>query len=191
MIRRPPRSTLFPYTTLFRSRWEGLEHLVAGGAALLQECQVELLGRRRFPGASLPPARIYDDLWSRAFNGLKQRYGQVRPELMQRLAYEVDEVMAQEVGPFLLHAAALVERARERGITMVLQGSGTGSLLCYALGISPVDPLTAEALVFERFAGRHRGQGDLPDLDFGVPAGREDEVRTLLVEMIGAERVAS
>src|SRR3712207_7207617 len=23
MIRRPPRSTLFPYTTLFRSRWEG------------------------------------------------------------------------------------------------------------------------------------------------------------------------
>ena len=24
MIRRPPRSTLFPYTTLFRSRWESL-----------------------------------------------------------------------------------------------------------------------------------------------------------------------
>src|SRR3990172_3786719 len=24
MIRRPPRSTLFPYTTLFRSRWMGL-----------------------------------------------------------------------------------------------------------------------------------------------------------------------
>src|SRR6266571_8542968 len=24
MIRRPPRSTLFPYTTLFRSRWCGL-----------------------------------------------------------------------------------------------------------------------------------------------------------------------
>src|SRR5260370_16170545 len=23
MIRRPPRSTLFPYTTLFRSRWKG------------------------------------------------------------------------------------------------------------------------------------------------------------------------
>src|SRR5256886_10691270 len=24
MIRRPPRSTLFPYTTLFRSKWGGL-----------------------------------------------------------------------------------------------------------------------------------------------------------------------
>src|SRR3712207_8743513 len=27
MIRRPPRSTLFPYTTLFRSFWEALEDL--------------------------------------------------------------------------------------------------------------------------------------------------------------------
>src|SRR5256885_15124326 len=32
MIRRPPRSTLFPYTTLFRS-------LVAGACALLLECR--------------------------------------------------------------------------------------------------------------------------------------------------------
>src|SRR5438270_9402018 len=28
MIRRPPRSTLFPYTTLFRSQLNGLETLV-------------------------------------------------------------------------------------------------------------------------------------------------------------------
>src|SRR3712207_8966841 len=32
MIRRPPRSTLFPYTTLFRSRW-GVEAEVERGAA--------------------------------------------------------------------------------------------------------------------------------------------------------------
>src|SRR2546426_9164122 len=30
MIRRPPRSTLFPYTTLFRSLREGAAHLVRG-----------------------------------------------------------------------------------------------------------------------------------------------------------------
>src|SRR3712207_8951295 len=29
MIRRPPRSTLFPYTTLFRSALAGLEHRAA------------------------------------------------------------------------------------------------------------------------------------------------------------------
>src|SRR3712207_7250984 len=31
MIRRPPRSTLFPYTTLFRSAREGLDVDLAGG----------------------------------------------------------------------------------------------------------------------------------------------------------------
>src|SRR2546430_13656640 len=30
MIRRPPRSTLFPYTTLFRSHGDEREHVVAG-----------------------------------------------------------------------------------------------------------------------------------------------------------------
>src|SRR2546427_7337282 len=34
MIRRPPRSTLFPYTTLFRSRHGGTEHLPQGGGKL-------------------------------------------------------------------------------------------------------------------------------------------------------------
>src|SRR3712207_6999916 len=32
MIRRPPRSTLLPYTTLSRSRRDGVEHLLGGGA---------------------------------------------------------------------------------------------------------------------------------------------------------------
>src|SRR2546430_1642923 len=37
MIRRPPRSTLFPYTTLFRSRHADDHFLDAGGAASLYE----------------------------------------------------------------------------------------------------------------------------------------------------------
>src|SRR3712207_7436893 len=45
MIRRPPRSTLFPYTTLFRSRQEWPR-----------------LGRSAKPGAMLNPAPDYDTL---------------------------------------------------------------------------------------------------------------------------------
>src|SRR2546427_9165010 len=40
MIRRPPRSTLFPYTTLFRSeegRWEPVQREVAQGARQVAE----------------------------------------------------------------------------------------------------------------------------------------------------------
>ncbi|MDP9416212.1 MAG: hypothetical protein M3Q08_19390, partial [Pseudomonadota bacterium] len=120
---------------------------------------------------------------------MRQKYAVLTRELTERLIHEVNEVTAQGVAPFLLHAAELVERAAAKGIRMVLQGSGTGSLLCFALGISPVDPATTPGFVFERFAGAHRGQGDLPDLDFGIPAGREAEVKAILIAMFGAARV--
>src|SRR2546427_8199429 len=52
MIRRPPRSTLFPYTTLFRSfgdgpglRGGGDEHLTAGSADAAQRIPVDGRGR--------------------------------------------------------------------------------------------------------------------------------------------------
>src|SRR5258708_26942507 len=37
MIRRPPRSTLFPYTTLFRSRWIFLAMLLAVSGPILAQ----------------------------------------------------------------------------------------------------------------------------------------------------------
>src|SRR3712207_7079748 len=45
MIRRPPRSTLFPYTTLFRSR-----QLVRGGAADRVRARRPAAGPARRPG---------------------------------------------------------------------------------------------------------------------------------------------
>src|SRR2546422_5399857 len=54
MIRRPPRSTLFPYTTLFRSLFVGQTFQVAQdhrAAEYLRNCAQRLLHRRLyFPG---------------------------------------------------------------------------------------------------------------------------------------------
>src|SRR2546425_8776780 len=46
MIRRPPRSTLFPYTTLFRSSGNGGSHLFWSRGYLVYEGQT-LFGRKR------------------------------------------------------------------------------------------------------------------------------------------------
>src|SRR5258707_6621488 len=44
MIRRPPRSTLFPYTTLFRSkRPDGQRHVDTGGRELSRHTRIPLL----------------------------------------------------------------------------------------------------------------------------------------------------
>src|SRR2546425_7099967 len=50
MIRRPPRSTLFPYTTLFRSVPAGTRHLIGA----LCQCQAKLR-----PHLNLSPRRRY------------------------------------------------------------------------------------------------------------------------------------
>src|SRR5437879_10478281 len=50
MIRRPPRSTLFPYTTLFRSKGgEGFLHAPRPGAVAFQQL-VFVPGRSAVPG---------------------------------------------------------------------------------------------------------------------------------------------
>ena len=54
---REPSRFALPTAATWHQRWHGLEHLVAGSAAVLGDCQVELLGRRRFPGATLPASR--------------------------------------------------------------------------------------------------------------------------------------
>src|SRR3712207_9506620 len=45
MIRRPPRSTLFPYTTLFRSYAAGSEVIHAGFHALIAQVVVTAKGK--------------------------------------------------------------------------------------------------------------------------------------------------
>src|SRR2546422_7575566 len=62
MIRRPPRSTLFPYTTLFRSV-DGVAHrygdcVYPGGPRLGEEAALGLAGNERSPAVVPEPARL-------------------------------------------------------------------------------------------------------------------------------------
>src|SRR2546422_3205519 len=65
MIRRPPRSTLFPYTTLFRSRLLPFGHVPeakAGLAAQIEAEDQEHARRSRNGGADLDDRRALDAL---------------------------------------------------------------------------------------------------------------------------------
>src|SRR5260370_12973514 len=54
MIRRPPRSTLFPYTTLFRSRNGASARNAANEASVLRRSRVRPFGRRATRSNSVP-----------------------------------------------------------------------------------------------------------------------------------------
>src|SRR3712207_9181405 len=87
MIRRPPRSTLFPYTTLFRSPALQAEHGPAR-ARVLEQQPLGLLLRHLRPAADLPDV---DDL-------------RARPDRVERLAR--DELVVQ-------HDVGLADRSEE------------------------------------------------------------------------------
>src|SRR5882762_6200419 len=53
MIRRPPRSTLFPYTTLFRSVLEGRPPLVPGDVAATLTLPAPIIATARVEGVSV------------------------------------------------------------------------------------------------------------------------------------------
>src|SRR2546427_10109692 len=78
MIRRPPRSTLFPYTTLFRSRAGGEHHrsvaaaldaLGNGAGVALRDIQGERWVRQRDHVARAEPADLL-----RALHGTRRQY---------------------------------------------------------------------------------------------------------------------
>src|SRR2546427_1122915 len=57
MIRRPPRSTLFPYTTLFRSPAGARPSHGAGPARVRQRQSCPIQARQPGPHARTPPCR--------------------------------------------------------------------------------------------------------------------------------------
>ena len=61
---------------------------------------------------------------------------------------------------------------RERGILCQGRGSAANSAVCYALGITAVDPVGME-LLFERFLSEERGEW--PDIDLDLPSGDHRE----------------
>src|SRR5256886_16469048 len=96
MIRRPPRSTLFPYTTLFRSvgsmkPWHGLDVLVEAFARLHERAPD---ARLLLVGDGPARAAVCADLSARGLNGVVHCTGAVAPREVPGLLTSVDVAVA-------------------------------------------------------------------------------------------------
>ena len=81
----------------------------------------------------------------------------------------------------------MVNYAKEHMLVGPARGSSAGSLVCYLLGITDVDPLVHN-LLFERFIDLNRA--DLPDIDIDFQDDRRDMVYDYLKEKYGDANVA-
>ena len=120
-----------------------------------------------------------DELKKLAIEGLKERKIENNEEYLARLDEELEIIGEKNFGPYFLVVRNMLNWAKSEGIMVGPgRGSAAGSLLCYALGITDIDPIK-HGLLFFRFINPDRN--DFPDIDSDIQDTRRDEVKDYLV----------
>lgn len=111
------------------------------------------------------------------------------PDAYRRRAEEELEVIGEfGFAGYLRLVAEITDHMREQGILYGIRGSAGGSLVCWALGITDMDPLHWD-LMFDRFLSRDRAK--LPDVDIDVDSERRAEVIQHLRERYVVQSICS
>jgi DNA polymerase III alpha subunit len=122
--------------------------------------------------------------------GVKSRFGGLREMPKgygERLAHELRIIGDKNFEDYFRFVADVVAWSKRRFLVGPGRGSSSGSLVCWLLGITDVDPLV-HGTMFARFIDP--GRADLPDIDVDFPDVRRDEVFQYLRNKYGADRVA-
>jgi error-prone DNA polymerase len=164
--------------------------LLAETIAIAARCRFSLDELRyEYPEELVPPGHTPAS-WLRRLTdeGLARRFPGGVPEKVQALVeHELALVAELEYAPFFLTVHDVVDYARRQGILCQGRGSAANSVVCYALGITEVDPARMSTL-FERFLSRERNEP--PDIDVDFEHQRREEVIQYVYGKYGRERAA-
>ncbi len=106
----------------------------------------------------------------------------------KRVQYELDVIINLGLDAYFVILADAIMEARKRGEPIgVGRGSAAGSLVCYTLGITGMDPIQHD-LMFERFI--NPGRKEMPDIDVDFSSAKRHKVFEYLVEKYGEDKVA-
>lgn len=96
-----------------------------------------------------------------------------RAEYVQRYAEEIGVIGDTGFAQYFLLVRLIVKFCEDNDIFVIARGSASGSLICFLLGITQIDPIKHQ-LLFERFLSNDRSKP--PDIDLDVEDHRRDEV---------------
>ena len=100
------------------------------------------------------------------YEGLNKRYKVVTNEIKERAEYELDIIIKLGFAEYYLIVWDFIDFARKNDVPVGPgRGSGVGSIVAYAIGITSVDPLKFD-LLFERFLNPARVSNPDFDIDF-------------------------
>jgi error-prone DNA polymerase len=111
-------------------------------------------------------------LRQRTEEGALRRYRPYHDRARRQIERELALIDKLKLPGYFLIVWDIVNFCREQGILAQGRGSAANSAVCYALGITAVDPVRME-LLFERFLSEERGEW--PDIDIDLPSGDRRE----------------
>jgi DNA polymerase-3 subunit alpha len=173
--------------SLFAPWPQALENTVR----IAEQCDLKLdFSKAHLPTFELPSGygNVNEYLRALAYEGARARFGEITAEIKDRLEYELDVIATMGYSGYFLIVQDFVRFAKNKDIPVGPgRGSAAGSLVCYCLGITDVDPLQY-GLIFERFLNPARVS--LPDIDIDFCVRRRDEVIHYVEQKYGRGRVA-
>ncbi|HYJ10774.1 MAG TPA: error-prone DNA polymerase, partial [Polyangiaceae bacterium] len=142
----------------------------------------------QFP-CTLEPGETADQKLCRLTEaGLQERFPSgVTESVRVQVEKELDVIRRMGVAPYFLSTREVVEMARVRKILCQGRGSAANSAVCYALGITAVDPARSN-LLFERFLSVERAEP--PDIDVDFEHERREEVIQEIYARWGRDQAA-
>lgn len=161
--------------------WPGYEEAVENTYKIADQCNVEI---PRAPMIHFKGNKTIEQLCTAGAR--KKGIDLKDPEYKARLDRELDMIHRKDYVDYFLIVADMVEKAKKKMMVGPARGSAAGSLVCYLLNITEVDPLK-HGLIFERFIDITRD--DLPDIDIDFPDDKRKGVITSLIKKFGKENV--
>jgi error-prone DNA polymerase len=160
---------------LFRDLPEAIDNTLELSARLTYE--MSDLGYR-FPDYPVPDGdSMQSFLEKRTEEGIRNRYlPKHNDKLLARAQKQAQRELALiaklDLAGYFLIVWDIVQFCGREGILVQGRGSAANSVVCYALGITAVDPVGMD-LLFERFLSEERGEW--PDIDLDLPSGDQRE----------------
>lgn len=173
-------------------RFKNFPEAVWNTVEVAEKCNLELPGKQRllpaYENEEMNSLGMNSEEYLRyiAYKGLKKRYGEELPQkVIDRAEEELGVIKITRFPDYFLVVWDFVNAAKKMGIPVGPgRGSGVGSIIAYAIGITDIDPLRY-ALIFERFLSADRE--DYPDFDIDFCCDRREEVIEYVCEKYGRE----
>jgi len=122
------------------------------------------------------------------YEGAQKRYGEITPEIKERLDFELSVIENTGYPGYFLIVEDFIREARNMDVSVGPgRGSAAGSVVAYCLWITNIDPIKYD-LLFERFLNPDRVS--MPDIDIDFDDEGRGRVMQYVIDKYGANQVA-